>query len=82
METITLTLSLYDRSRRAQVTLPLSTTVGELMQQCTQRWSLPALSFVFRLLGSDELLLEQESLRLAGVRDGAELQIFPLVEGG
>ena len=52
------------------------------MDQCSRRWSLPHASFVFRLIGSDELLLEGESLRLAGVRDGAELQIYPILEGG
>jgi hypothetical protein len=82
VETITITVSMYDRSRRAEVTLPDSITVAELMEQCANRWSLPAYTFVFRYVGSDELLLENESLRLAGVRDGAELQIFPIVEGG
>lgn len=82
MEIITITLSLYDRSRRAEVSLPTNTTVGELMQMCSERWSLPALTFVFRLIGSDELLLETDSLRLSGVRDRAELQLLPIVEGG
>jgi hypothetical protein len=75
VDTITITISLYDASRRAEVTLPTSMSVGDLMDQCSRRWSLPHATFVFRLIGSDELLLEGESLRLAGVRDGAELQI-------
>ena len=82
METVTVILSLYDRSRRAEVTMPRDTTVGELMRLCSERWSLPALTFVLRLIGSDELLLETDCLRLAGVRNGAELQVFPIVEGG
>jgi hypothetical protein len=82
VDTITITISLYDASRRAEVTLPTSMSVGDLMDQCSRRWSLPHASFVFRLIGSDELLLEGESLRLAGVRDGTELQIYPILEGG
>lgn len=82
METVTLTISMFDASRRAEVTLPDGTSVGALMEQCSQRWSLPASTFVFRLLGSDELLLESESLRQAGVPDGAQLQIYPILEGG
>lgn len=82
VDTITITISLYDGSRRAEVTLPTSMSVGDLMDQCSRRWSLPHATFVFRLIGSDELLLEGESLRLAGVRDGAELQIYPILEGG
>jgi hypothetical protein len=82
VDTITITISLYDASRRAEVTLPTSMSVGDLMDQCSRRWSLPHATFVFRLIGSDELLLEGESLRLAGVRDSAELQIYPILEGG
>ena len=82
MDTITITISLYDASRRAEVTLPTSMSVGDLMDQCSRRWSLPHATFVFPLIGSDEPLLEGESRRLAGVRDGAELQIYPILEGG
>jgi hypothetical protein len=82
VETITITVSMYDRSRRAEVTLATSTTVGELMEQCSMRWSLPLDTFIFRHVGSNEMLLDGESLRLAGIRDGAELQIYPIVEGG
>lgn len=82
MQDITITISMFDASRRAAVTLPAGTTVGDLLAQCAQRWSLPASTFVFRLLGSDELLLEEETLRLAGVCDGAELQLYPILEGG
>ena len=82
MNTICITVSMYDRSRLAAVTLSSSTTIGELMEQCSTRWALPATSFVFRNVGSNELLLESDSLWEAGVRDRAELQIFPVVEGG
>jgi hypothetical protein len=82
MNNISITVSMYDRSRLAAVTLSGSTTVGELMEQCSARWALPSASFVFRNVGSNELLLESDSLWEAGVRDRAELQIFPIVEGG
>lgn len=82
MDTVTITVSMYDRSRRTGVMLATTTTVGELMQQCAARWSLPLYSFMFRHVQSNEMLLEGESLRLAGVRDGAELQLFPIAEGG
>lgn len=82
MPSLNITLSMYDRSRRAAVTLPAEVTLAELMTQCSERWELPRGSFVFRNVGSHELLLEEDSLWDAGVRDGAELQIFPIVEGG
>jgi hypothetical protein len=82
MDTLSITVSMYDRSRRATVTLSVETKVGELMEQCSARWQLPAKSFVFRNVGSNELLLEGDSLWSAGVREGTELQVFPIVEGG
>jgi hypothetical protein len=82
MPTLSITVSMYDRSRRAAVTLPSETTVGELMEQCSTRWQLPQKSFVFRNVDSNELLLEESSLWAEGVREGTELQIFPIVEGG
>lgn len=79
---LSITLSMYDRSRRAAVRLPASTTVGELLAQCTERWQLPVTTFAFRNVQTNGLLLEQEELGAAGVDDGAELQLFPLLEGG
>lgn len=79
---LSITLSMYDRSRRAAVRLPASTTVGELLAQCTERWQLPVTTFAFRNVQNNSLLLESEQLGAAGVEDGAELQLFPLLEGG
>jgi hypothetical protein len=82
MQSVSIFLSMYDRSRRAEVTLPASVTVGELMEQCQQRWSLPEDSFIIRDLGRNRVLLDHETIEEAEITDGAELQIFPLVEGG
>ena len=79
---ISIILSMYDRSRRAAVRLPEDTTVGELLQQCTERWQLPDSSFAVRHVQTNRLLLEMEDLASAGVEDGMELEIFPLLEGG
>ncbi len=82
MQSVSIFLSMYDRSRRAEVTLPASVTVGELMEQCQQRWSLPEDSFILRDLARNRVLLDHETIEEAGIADGTELQIFPLVEGG
>ena len=82
MPNVSIFLSMYDRSRRAEVTLPDSITIGELMQQCQKRWSLPEDSFVIRDVRRNRLLLEQETITHAAIENGSELQIFPLVEGG
>ena len=82
MATISIIVSMYDRSRRAAVTLPVSTSVEALMAECSRHWALPADSFVFRILGSNRLLIEGDGLWEAGVDSGSELQIFPIAEGG
>jgi len=82
MSSVSIFISMYDRSRRAEVTLPASITIGELMEQCQKRWSLPEDSFVIRDVRRNRLLLEHESIADAAIESGAELQIFPLVEGG
>lgn len=82
MQSVSIFLSMYDRSRRAEVTLPCSITIGELMEQCQTRWSLPEDSFIVRDVRRNRLLLEHESILDAEIEDGSELQIFPLVEGG
>ena len=82
MQTVSVFLSMYDRSRRAEVTLPTTMTIGQLMEQCQKRWALPEDSFVVRDVQRNRLLLEHESIAEIGIENGAELQIFPLVEGG
>ncbi len=82
MQSVSIFLSMYDRSRRAEVTLPTSVTIGELMEQCQLRWSLPEDSFILRDLARNRVLLDHETIGEVGIVDGAELQIFPLVEGG
>ena len=79
---ISITLSMHDRSRRAAVTLSPETTVGDLLAMCVERWHLEDMSFAVRHVDTNLLLLETDRLDEAGVRDGAELQIFPLLEGG
>ena len=79
---LNITVALCDGSRSAQVMLPRECPVAELMEQCTLRWSLPDATFIFRLMGSDELLAESETLAAAGVSDRSELVIYPILEGG
>lgn len=83
MATITIKIMTHDRSRCAEVTLPDSLTVGDLVFQCQKRWQLDHSEvFAVRDMGQNSRLEENDSLSTAGVRSGTELQIFPLVEGG
>lgn len=83
MATITIKIMTHDRGRCAEVTLPDSLTVGDLVFQCQKRWQLDrSEAFAMRDMARNRRLTEEESLSTAGVRTGTELQIFPLVEGG
>ena len=83
MATITIKIMTHDRSRCAEVTLPDSLTVGDLVFQCQKRWRLDhAEIFAVRDMARNKRLEENDSLSTAGVCTGAELQVFPLVEGG
>ncbi len=50
---ISIIVSMYDRSRRAAVSLEEITTVGELLAQCMERWQLPTGSFAFRAVATN-----------------------------
>ena len=83
MSVITITLTTYDRSRCAEVTLPDSLTVGALLDQCRKRRQLDSAEiFAVRHVQRNARLSENDSLSTSGVVTGMELQIFPLVEGG
>lgn len=83
MAIITIRIMTHDRSRCAEVTLPDSLTVGALVDQCRKKWQLDhADIFAVRDLQRNMRLVEDDSLSTSGIISGAELQIFPLVEGG
>lgn len=83
MAIITIRIMTHDRSRCAEVTLPDSLTVATLVDQCRKKWQLDhADIFAVRDLHRNTRLAEDDSLSTSGIATGAELQIFPLVEGG
>lgn len=83
MATITIKIMTHDRNRCAEVTLADSLTVADLVFECQRRWQLGQMEmFALRDMARNLRLTEEQSLSSAGVCTGAELQIFPLVEGG
>lgn len=83
MGEVNVILTTADRSRKAQVALPGETSVGELVALCKQKWSLPAAEdFAIRDTARNVQLNSKDSLLKAGVAQGTELQIFPLLEAG
>ena len=80
---VTLTLSTADGTKKAQVSLPVSTTVGDLIKACKRNWSLPETEdFALRDPARNVQLNSKETLASAGIASGAELQVYPLLEAG
>jgi hypothetical protein len=82
-ETLTISLSTADKTRKAQVSLPDTMTVAELVALCKQKWTLPASEdFAVRDAGRNVQLDSRQSLAKAGVTAGTELEVYPLLEAG
>jgi hypothetical protein len=72
-----------DKSRKAEVTLPSTMTVGELVATCKKNWSLPAgEDFAIRDASRNVQLGHKETLGGTGIVDGATLEVYPLLEAG
>ena len=82
-ETLTISLSTADKTRKAQVSLPDTMTVGELVGLCKQKWALPPTEdFAVRDAARNIQLDSRQSLAKAGVTAGTELEVYPLLEAG
>ena len=80
---VTLTLATADGTKKAQVSLPVSTTVADLLKACKKNWSLPeGEDFALRDPSRNAQLNSKETLASAGIANGAELQVYPLLEAG
>lgn len=81
--TVAIVVRTHDRSRVADVELPLGMTVGELLETCQERWKLPQdrdYSVHSERLGRQ--LAANEALRAARIPAGDELVVYPLLEAG
>ena len=82
-DTLTLTLRTLDKSRHAQVTLPVDYTVAELIEASRQNWSLPRdTDYTIRSDRLGRQLDTRDALGAAGVLAGDVLEIVPLLEAG
>jgi uncharacterized ubiquitin-like protein YukD len=82
-EKITITLVTADRAKKAQVSLPDNTTVGTLIESCKKNWALPQTEdYAIRNPQKNVQLKTQDSLAAAGISNGTELEIYPLLEAG
>ena len=80
---IRLIVATADRAKKAEITLPTTMTVGDLVAACKKNWTLPASEdFAIRDTARNVQLHHKETLASAGVADGATLELYPLLEAG
>lgn len=80
---ISITLVTADKAKKAQVSLPDSTTVAGLIEACKKNWALPQTEdFAVRDPKRNVQLSTKDSLATAGVTNGTELEVYPLLEAG
>ncbi len=80
---LTITLVTADRTKKAQVTLPGTITVGGLIEECKKKWALPSSEdYAIRDSQRDVQLNTKDSLAASGIANGTELEVYPLLEAG
>jgi len=76
-------VSTADKTKRAEVTLPLAMSVSDLVATCKKNWSLPVSEdFAIRDTSRNVQLHSRDTLANAGLQDGTELEVYPLLEAG
>jgi hypothetical protein len=80
---ISITLVTADKAKKAQVSLPDTTTVASLIEACKKNWALPqSEDFAVRDPKRNVQLSTKDSLAAAGIANGSELEVYPLLEAG
>jgi hypothetical protein len=73
----------WDDTRRAKVELPSSMLVSQLLATCRQNWNLPeGETFLMRNTKTNQPLQDSQTLSQAGVEDGTEIEVYPMIGGG
>ena len=80
---VTVLLQTADRTRKAQVTLPRTMTVSDIIKASRGRWRLPrSMDFQIVNMNTSRQLLPYESLNNNNVSDGDVLMLQPFPTHG
>ena len=82
-EMVTIVLQTADRTRRAQVTVPRSMYVSDIIKASTKRWFLSfGRDYVVCNMRNNRQLLPSDSLTTTNVQDGDVLMLQPFATHG
>ena len=82
-EMVTIVLQTADRTRKAEITVPRSMYVSDIIKASTKRWFLSfGTDYVVCNLSTNRQLLSSDALTTSNVRDGDVLMIQPFATHG
>lgn len=82
-DSVSVIIRTADGTRKADVTVPKTLTVGQMLSATQEKWNLPSnTGYAMKLEGTGEQLDPNSTLASAGVMDNDVLSVLPNLEAG
>lgn len=82
-QTVTIVVQLADRTRSAQVTLPRTMRVSDLLKVCRKKWALSfGVDYQVANMTQGRQLMQQDTLTYENVHNGDTLMLQPFAVHG
>ncbi len=79
---VSVIVQMYDRTRKAEVSLSRSTTTRDLLEETKRNWSLPNVEYRVTNMTKNKELLPKDQFTQENVSDKDVLQIEPILQAG
>jgi sulfur carrier protein ThiS len=79
---VSVIVQMYDRTRKAEVSLSRSTTTRDLLEETKRNWSLPNVEYRVTNMTKNKELLPKDQFTEENVSDKDVLQIEPILQAG
>jgi sulfur carrier protein ThiS len=79
---VSVMVQMYDRTRKAEVSLSRSTTTKDLLEETKRNWSLPNVEYRVTNMTKNKELLPKDQFTEENVSDKDVLQIEPILQAG
>jgi sulfur carrier protein ThiS len=79
---VSVIVQMYDRTRKAEVSLSRSTTTRDLLEETKRNWSLPNVEYRVTNMMKNKELLQKDQFTEENVSDKDVLQIEPILQAG
>ena len=79
---VSVIVQMYDRTRKAEVSLSRSTTTKDLLEETKRNWSLPNVEYRVTNMTKSKELLPKDQFTEENVSDKDVLQIEPILQAG